>query len=166
MDRTWLFQPTPASRASSVAVFLNVPVAASVASLAWRAAGYRIAADGASNRLLAQSPPLLPDVVCGDLDSATPETLAACRRAGTQVVHVADQDTTDLWKCLGVVRDLQGVLGTPLDVVLVGGGSGRLDHAVQNLNALYVTPPPLNQKRCAPFPLPHPTPQHPSCCIV
>jgi thiamine pyrophosphokinase len=102
-DRSWLFHPTPASRRATVAVFLNVAVAPDVVHLAWEAAGYRVAADGAANRLLAHTPPLFPDVVCGDLDSATGAALDACAAAGVQVVRVQDQDTTDLFKCLQVV---------------------------------------------------------------
>jgi thiamine pyrophosphokinase len=88
-------------------VLLNAPLGSgSFLSGLWARAHLRVAADGASNHLRALNtqPPLIPDAICGDLDSATPENLAFYRARGCAVLHDADQDSNDLHKALAAVR--------------------------------------------------------------
>ena len=58
----------------------------------------------------------VPDVVCGDLDSASEEALSLFAERGTHVHKVADQDTTDLWKCLAYCHQLQSELAVQVHV--------------------------------------------------
>jgi thiamine pyrophosphokinase len=88
-------------------VLLNAPLGCGgFLSGLWGRAQLRVAADGASNHLRALNtqPPLIPDVICGDLDSVTSENLAFYRARGCAVLHDADQDSNDLHKALAAVR--------------------------------------------------------------
>jgi thiamine pyrophosphokinase len=75
-----------------------------------------IAADGGANAAVARG--YLPDVVIGDLDSLSD----AARRVipAAQLHRIDDQNTTDLEKCLGLIR-ARLILG-------IGFLGGRLDH--------------------------------------
>ena len=87
--------------------------------------GAVVAADGGANRLRAAG--AAPDAIIGDLDSL--EDRAGWEAApGTDVIHVADQDTTDLEKCLRLVE-------APL---ILGAGflGGRFDHSLAAMHAL------------------------------
>ena len=66
--------------------------------------------------------------VIGDLDSLEPSVAAPLRAEGVPVHRVAEQDTTDLEKCLYSVE-------APL-VIGVGFLGGRLDHELAALSAL------------------------------
>jgi thiamine pyrophosphokinase len=95
---------------------LTVPAAATV-----------VAADGGLER--ARELGLDVDVVIGDLDSVTPETLAAAETAGARVVrHPQAKDATDLELAL----DEAVALGARR-VLLVASAAGRLDHLVASL---------------------------------
>ncbi len=82
-----------------------------------------VAADSGADHLVASGPE--PSKVIGDLDSIS-ET--ARRKFATQLVHVAEQVSTDLEKVLHQVK-------APL---LIGAGflGGRLDHTFASLNVL------------------------------
>jgi len=81
-----------------------------------------VAADGGLH--LADVLGLPVDVVVGDMDSVAPARLAVAELAGATVVrHPADKDASDLELALAVA-----VAGGPDRVVVVGSGSGRLDH--------------------------------------
>jgi thiamine pyrophosphokinase len=82
-----------------------------------------VAADGGANHLDRLGH--LPDAVIGDLDSILPDLRA---KLGERVHHVAEQDSTDLDKCLRSVA-APFVLG-------VGFLGARLDHTVAAMNAL------------------------------
>ncbi len=92
-------------------------------------AGAIVAADGGANRL--ESGPLRPAAVIGDMDSvANPDRW----RADPQVrfLPVAEQDSTDLEKCLRLTR-------APL-YLGVGFMGLRLDHTLAALHALLRNP--------------------------
>jgi len=90
-------------------------------------AGTVVAADGGLER--ARELGLDVDVVVGDLDSVTPETLAAAETAGARVVrHPQAKDATDLELAL----DEALALGARR-VLLVASATGRLDHLVASL---------------------------------
>ncbi len=82
-----------------------------------------VAADGGANQLRALGH--LPDHVIGDLDSIDPGVRA---ELGARVVHVADQDSTDLDKALRLIR-------APL-VIGLGFDGGRLDHTLAAMSSV------------------------------
>ena len=86
-----------------------------------------VAADGGLLRALDLG--LHVDVVVGDLDSVTPEALAAAEDAGARIVrHPVAKDATDLELAL----DEAVALGASR-VVLVASAEGRLDHLLGSL---------------------------------
>jgi len=86
------------------------------------AAGRVVAADG--GLLRAQVLGLDVDVVVGDLDSATPEAIAAAEAAGARVVRYPQaKDATDLELALDEAVALGG-----RRVLVVASAGGRLDH--------------------------------------
>lgn len=83
---------------------------------------YVIAADSGLDHARALG--LRADLVVGDMDSVSPEALAAARSAGIPIEqHPQAKDQTDLELALdrAIERD-------PERVVVIGGASGRLDH--------------------------------------
>jgi thiamine pyrophosphokinase len=82
-----------------------------------------VAADGGANR--AASLGHLPEQVIGDLDSIAPDLRA---RLGDRVLHVPEQDSTDLDKCLSRIR-APFVLGLGFD-------GARLDHTLAAMTSL------------------------------
>jgi thiamine pyrophosphokinase len=86
-----------------------------------------IAADGGLDRAAALG--LDADVVIGDLDSVSPEALAAAEAAGARVLrHPAAKDATDLELALDEAVRLGG-----RRVLLVASADGRLDHLLGSL---------------------------------
>ena len=86
-----------------------------------------VAADGGLDRALSLG--LEVDVVIGDLDSVSPEALAAARTAGARVVaHPARKDATDLELALDEALALGG-----RRVLVVASAGGRLDHLLSAL---------------------------------
>jgi thiamine pyrophosphokinase len=84
--------------------------------------GYVIAADSGLDRARAWGWPV--HLVVGDLDSASPEAIAAARRAGAEIDHhPVAKDQTDLELALD-----RAVARGPRRIVVVGSGGGRLDH--------------------------------------
>ena len=91
------------------------------------AAGRVVAADG--GLLRAQALGLDVDVVVGDLDSATPEAIAAAEAAGARIVrHPQAKDATDLELALDEAVALGG-----RRVLVVASAGGRLDHLLGSL---------------------------------
>ncbi len=80
-------------------------------------------ADGGGNRALDWG--VAPEKVIGDLDSVDIGKMDA---AGIETVFIADQNSTDFEKCLGVIS-------APL-ILGVGFLGGRLDHQLAVLNTL------------------------------
>jgi thiamine pyrophosphokinase len=86
-----------------------------------------VAADG--GLLRARELGLAVDVVVGDLDSVTPEALAAAEAAGVRVVrHPPAKDATDLELALDESVALGG-----RRVLVVASSVGRLDHLLGSL---------------------------------
>ncbi len=98
-------------------------------------AAYVVAADG--GLVHAARLGVTPDVVVGDLDSASPADVEEAIAAGARVErHSADKDATDWELALHHVRNAGF-----RRVVIVGGGGGRVDHFLSN--ALVLTSPEL-----------------------
>ena len=77
-----------------------------------------IAADGGAE--LARMLGLSVDLVVGDMDSISAETLAGIERVER---HAAEKDATDLELALVAALRFE-----PERVLVLGGGGGRLDH--------------------------------------
>tara|TARA_R100000365_G_scaffold1545_1_gene5227 strand:- start:1995 stop:2672 length:678 start_codon:yes stop_codon:yes gene_type:complete len=93
-----------------------------LAALAERAAGL-VGADRGGDILMAAG--LVPDAVIGDMDSVADRTRFP---AGTMIVALPEQDTTDFEKCLYSTR-------APLTLAL-GMTGGRFDHTLAALHAV------------------------------
>lgn len=92
--------------------------------------GVVVAADGGADRWLAEgfAP---PEAVIGDMDSVA-DPKAWRDRLGPRFIHLTEQASTDLEKCLRLTR-------APLTVG-VGFMDGRLDHTLAALHALMGRP--------------------------
>ena len=94
-----------------------------------------IAADSGVEHALALGYPV--NLVVGDLDSADPAAVARAEHGGAEVErHPIDKDATDLELALAAAQ-ARGVA----EVVVLGGGGGRLDHFLAN--ALVLASPPF-----------------------
>ena len=70
-------------------------------------------------------------VAVGDMDSVSPEALAASELSGTRIErHPTDKDQTDLELALELAARLAD------RVIVIGAAGGRLDHLIGNLNVL------------------------------
>ena len=72
------------------------------------------------------------DVVVGDMDSVSAAELAAAEQAGARIErHPTDKDATDLELALDTA-----VTGGAIEITVVGGTGGRLDHLLANAQLL------------------------------
>ena len=89
-----------------------------------------IAADGGLDRARALG--IRPDVVIGDLDSASNEALDEARRDGTVIdAHPTEKDHTDLELALNRAMEEEAS-----EIRVIGGSGGRPDHWFTNLALL------------------------------
>ena len=89
-----------------------------------------IAVDGGLH--LAEAMGLSPDIVVGDLDSASPEAVARARGRGARIEgHPTEKDHTDLELALSRALE-EGASG----IAVFGGSGGRPDHWFANLSLL------------------------------
>jgi thiamine pyrophosphokinase len=105
----------------------QAPRRALLRSLAARAAVV-VAADGGAN--VCRKSGVAPDVIIGDLDSVTRETLK--ESGGSLLVRVKRQDNTDLEKAL----DFLAGNGVP-EAVILGADGRRIDFTLGNLSVLW-----------------------------
>ena len=86
-----------------------------------------IAADSGAESAAAAGVPV--DVLVGDLDSITKQTLDAIIDDGTSIeAHHPDKDATDLELALATALEMGAQ-----EIVVVGGGGRRLDHLLGNV---------------------------------
>ena len=96
----------------------------------WDDASVRVCADGAANRLYDSTPAerrgsLLPDVICGDLDSLRADVSRFYETRGVAIAREPEQDSHDFEKCL---RWLQRQHDTPAESEASGsGGAGAAE---------------------------------------
>lgn len=77
---------------------------------------------------------LLPDIICGDLDSIRKEVWLYYEKHSVEIEKIEDQNTTDLDKCL------QRVQKQPCSNVvtfILGATGGRFDHTCANISTVY-----------------------------
>lgn len=90
-----------------------------------------VAADSGAD--LAAEVGLSPTLVVGDLDSISPGALRDAERAGVAIERArSDKDQTDLELAIAASRRNVGLR----ELVVLGGGGGRLDHLLANLAVL------------------------------
>ncbi|GBM92253.1 Thiamin pyrophosphokinase 1 [Araneus ventricosus] len=108
----------------------------------WQSALFHVGVDGGANQLKELSDDefsLIPELVCGDFDSATSEVLEFYRSKGVSVIHTPNQDETDFTKALRLtdmyLKDRKIEVSS---IVAVARNGDRLDHILGNLNTLYL----------------------------
>lgn len=130
----------------------------------WERADLRLATDGAANLLrqlsqdlgrkardsgatgVPQNPLLAAmerrhlDVIIGDYDSITPETIEYWGESVEQI-RSHDQDSTDLGKAIAYIRDRR----PETDIVVAGSLAGRVDHGIGIIHHLYRYRTPQSQ---------------------
>ena len=88
-----------------------------------------VAADAGLDHALAAG--LTVAIAVGDMDSVSPEALAAAEQSGTRIErHPTDKDQTDLELALELSARLAD------RVIVIGAAGGRLDHLIGNLAVL------------------------------
>ena len=91
---------------------------------------YLIAADGGANHLLKMG--ILPEIVIGDLDSLSEDTLFDLTSAEVEIQQYSeDKDETDIELALRYAVELR-----PSSILIVGALGGRLDQTLANLSIL------------------------------
>jgi len=113
----------------------------------WRNATIRICGDGGINRVFdyfsAVCPnssvvSLLPDVIIGDFDSARKEVLDHYQQLSVKIIHLADQNSTDLMKALNYLfNHFESSLFSISTVLIYAAFGGRFDQQIQNISTLY-----------------------------
>ncbi len=90
---------------------------------------YFIVLDGAANSL--KHAQVIPDMICGDFDQATPATLLFWKQRGTKILATPDQSQTDFQKALAwcLKKDFKKVF-------FAQALGNRLDHSLSNLSSL------------------------------
>jgi len=95
-----------------------------------QSAAYIIACDGGLRH--AEAMDIWPNVIIGDLDSALPDYLAACKKKGIPIhTYPTEKDDTDL--ALAFAHALEQ---SPSSIIVVGALGGRADHLIANFHVL------------------------------
>ncbi|RKP01808.1 hypothetical protein CXG81DRAFT_11508 [Caulochytrium protostelioides] len=140
---------SPPAAALPDLILLNQDLPAAVAAFLWPQTRVRVCADGAANALRRlRRPAWRPDAIVGDLDSITADVRAWYADAlGVPLVHVADQDRTDLQKCIAYLTDRaaapaaatdQAAATPPTHSILVWGAlTGRFDHVLSAVHTAF-----------------------------
>lgn len=122
-------------------ILVNYELPRSLMERLWFNATLRVCADGAINRLYAafdtdeDRARFIPEYVRGDLDSVEDKVIEYYQKHGTKIIKDNDQDTTDLEKCISLIKQ-----NTSLDareVVVLGAFGGRLDHEFSHYHVLF-----------------------------
>ena len=99
------FLSSPSTLRLALIVLNPHPLAGDLFTHLWGQASVRICADGSANKLHDSTPAerrgnLLPDVICGDLDSLREDVSRFYETCGVSIVREPDQDSHDFEKCL------------------------------------------------------------------
>ncbi len=74
---------------------------------------------------------IIPDVIVGDLDSASDSDLDWGQENGAEIIHLKDQDTSDLAKALNLCNERQWS-----HIQIIGIEGGRMDHQLGSLASI------------------------------
>ncbi|MDR0715600.1 MAG: thiamine diphosphokinase [Puniceicoccales bacterium] len=85
-----------------------------------------IALDGASEILRKAS--IIPDVILGDMDSVSRETLKFFAKLGTEILPGPDQNFSDLEKAIFYCKE-----NGARSITITNATSGRFDHTIANI---------------------------------
>ncbi|KAH9936066.1 thiamine pyrophosphokinase [Amylocystis lapponica] len=141
--------PSPLTSPPYALIILNQPFSAPLLRRVWSASAWHSCADGGANRLhdtlkgerrASEADPcslFLPDLIKGDLDSLRDDVREYYASKGVPVVHVPDEYSTDLMKCIAALSEKEKIEGIEYDIVILGGLSGRLDQTVHTLSLLH-----------------------------
>ncbi|CEL55705.1 Thiamin pyrophosphokinase 1 OS=Homo sapiens GN=TPK1 PE=1 SV=1 [Rhizoctonia solani AG-1 IB] len=134
--------PGAESRSPLALIVLNQAFDPATFTTLWLRCQWKIFADGGSNRVhdafgSEERLRYLPHCIKGDMDSIKPQVRAWYADQGVSIEQVDDQDSTDLMKCIAWVDSVEKEQGVDLDIVVLGGLSGRLDHTVHTMSLLH-----------------------------
>jgi len=93
------------------------------------AASRVIAVDGGVRHLRHLN--IIPDVIVGDLDSASVNELEWGQENGSEIIHLKEQDSSDLAKALKLCNERQW---SPIQITGIEGG--RMDHQLGSLASI------------------------------
>ncbi|RKF58459.1 thiamine pyrophosphokinase 1 [Erysiphe neolycopersici] len=157
-DPCGIFSENPRIQFALVILNRELQLPFSVYSTLWANAVYKVAADGGADRLYdlnklqfstktststtittaAAASFLHLDCIVGDLDSLQPKSRAYWVKQKVPIIQDPDQNSTDFAKAVYHIRNRQGKNSKkPLDIVVLGDLSGRIDHAMSLLHHLY-----------------------------
>ncbi len=74
---------------------------------------------------------IIPDVIVGDLDSASDSDLDWGQENGAEIIHLKDQDTSDLAKALNLCNERKWS-----HIQIIGIEGGRMDHQLGSLASI------------------------------
>jgi len=74
---------------------------------------------------------IVPDVIVGDLDSASEDELEWGQENGCEIIHLKEQDTSDLAKALNLCNERQWS-----HIQIIGIEGGRMDHQLGSLASI------------------------------
>lgn len=112
----------------------------------WKSSDYKICADGGANRLFDVSKDLIPNVICGDLDSLKSEVRGFYEAKNVDIVKYEDQDSTDLEKCILYLKNkYPGEELANMNLCVFNAFGGRFDHEMQHVNFLFKEEGTFNQ---------------------
>ncbi|XP_062547872.1 thiamin pyrophosphokinase 1-like isoform X2 [Armigeres subalbatus] len=111
----------------------------------WNNASVRVTVDGGTNRWvdfvkeqIAPDDQLKPpDLVTGDFDSCTDESMAYVTRLNCRIIKTPDQNATDFTKSLMALQST-GYADKISRVLVLCESSGRLDQIMANINTLFL----------------------------
>ncbi|CDW53459.1 thiamin pyrophosphokinase 1 [Trichuris trichiura] len=91
------------------------------------------------HRMHSENFSMIPDIVCGDLDSITNESLRFLENKGTAVIRVREQESTDFTKCVRVIVERAEQMKLELEMlVAIGGLCGRFDHVFGCVQSMFL----------------------------
>ncbi|XP_053695567.1 thiamin pyrophosphokinase 1 [Sabethes cyaneus] len=111
----------------------------------WNNAKVRITVDGGTNRWVdfvrehpnADEELKPPDLVTGDFDSCTDESMSYVTRLNCRIIKTPDQNATDFTKSLKVLQST-GFASEIRRALVLCESSGRLDQIMANINTLFL----------------------------
>ncbi|KAL7749667.1 cAMP-dependent protein kinase subunit [Sorochytrium milnesiophthora] len=80
---------------------------------------------------------LIPNLICGDLDSLRPDVANFYRGLGVRIEKSNCQDTTDLDKSIRFLQSIERMEEELNDLLIIGGTGGRFDQSMTNIHSVY-----------------------------